>query len=133
LAKNQPDTVPQRHEHLARARGNEELAKTLDRSKGLCVDWAITMLFYAAVHYIDAYLAFSGSRPKNHQQRDNAVEHNGSLAPIWNDYRRLKDLSEEARYQIASYHEGKLKIADEHLNNIKKHLQAKGMREEIVL
>ena len=92
--------MPQRHEHLLRAQEDEALAHSLDLNRGVCVDWAITMLFYSALHYIDAYLVFSGSRPRNHQLRDRVIENNGSLSPIWNDNRRLKDLSQAARYEL---------------------------------
>jgi hypothetical protein len=125
--------VPQRHEHLARALENETLAEsTLDPAKGVCVDWAITMLFYAGLHYVDAYLTQSAGRPKSHQQRDRIIETNGSLSPIWEDYRRLKDISEQARYQIAAYDESKMVLARQRLHNIKSHLKTKGLS-EIVL
>jgi len=87
------------------------------------------MLFYAGLHYIDAYLTQSAGKPKNHQQRDRIIETNGSLSPIWQDYRRLKDLSEQARYQIAAYDESKMVLARQHLRNIKSHLRTKGLSE----
>jgi len=89
----------------------------LDLSRSVCVDWAITMLFYSAVHYLQAYLAGKGFRVITHRQRDDEIERNGSLSPIFNDYRRLKDLSEDARYEIANF------TADRHLKQAKERLE----------
>lgn len=117
--------MPQFHEHIVRAEENEKLALSLDRHYGFCIDWAITMLFYAALHRIDAYLAGKNMHPLGHEQRDQEVEKNGSLAGIFTDYRRLKDLSRAARYEIANFDERKLEIAKQRLAKITAHLANK--------
>jgi hypothetical protein len=114
--------VPDRNEHLTRARQTESLASSLNANLGVVVDWAITMLFYAALHYVDAYLAGKNMHPLSHDQRDREIESNGSLSVIYNDYRRLKDLSRAARYEIANFPKEKLDIARMRLISIKKHL-----------
>lgn len=120
--------MPNRQEHIARARDNEKLAYTLDLETGLGVDWAITMLFYSALHYIDAYLANAGGGiPWNHDLRDKAIKDNGSLSDLWQTYRDLKNLSQNGRYDIASYHKSKLQKAQEKLDIVKKHLASKGL------
>jgi hypothetical protein len=96
--------VPSKEEHLSRAHENEALAGSLDLDVTLNVDWAITILFYAALHYVDAYLATKPIHPPSHDFRDSEIENNGSLSPIYNDYRRLKDKSVAARYEIANFH-----------------------------
>jgi len=40
---------------------------------GKLLDWAVTALFYAALHYVDAYLAKQEEHPHNHEQRRYAV------------------------------------------------------------
>jgi uncharacterized protein (UPF0332 family) len=62
--------VPQRHEHLSRAKQTEQLALALNRDLPVCIDWAVAMLFYSALHYIDAFLAGKNVHPRNHNQRD---------------------------------------------------------------
>ena len=114
--------MPQREQHLARADENEKLALGLSRQHGFCVDWAITMLFYSGLHWIDAYLAGKNFHPANHEIRDDEVEKNGSLSDIFRDYRRLKDLSRAARYEIPNFGEDKLAIAMGRLSNIKRHI-----------
>jgi hypothetical protein len=114
--------MPQSHEHLTRAKENEQLAIGLGRESGCSTDWAITMLFYAALHYIDAFLAGKNMHPLNHEKRDGEIENNGSLAAIFKDYRRLKDLSRAARYEIANFREDQLEVARRRLKVIKGHL-----------
>jgi hypothetical protein len=60
--------------------------------------------------------------PLNHQWRDEEVENNGSLAGIFKDYRRLKDLSRAARYEIPNFQEDTLEVAKRRLKTIKEHL-----------
>ena len=114
--------MPQREQHLTRATENEALALGLNRKSGVCIDWAITMLFYSALHWIDAYLAGKNFHPATHQIRDDEVENNGSLSAVFNDYRRLKDLSRAARYEIPGFGEDKLIVAKNRLLKIKQHI-----------
>ena len=117
--------MPQRHEHLARGQENEKLALSLNPSLGFHVDWAITMLFYAALHYIDAFLVGKNFHPIDHENRDSEIHRNGSLTDIYRDYRRLKDMSREARYNIANYTSVHLETAKNKLARIRQHLSAK--------
>jgi hypothetical protein len=114
--------VPNRDEHLIRAEENEKLALGLSRKYGFCIDWAITMLFYSSLHWIDAYLAGKNLHPMSHEIRDDEVGKNGSLTDIFADYRRLKDLSRSARYEIANHTEEKLNLARHRLARIKNHV-----------
>ena len=117
--------MPQRHEHLKRARENEKLAQALKKLKSSSgVDWAITVLFYSALHYVDAFLAGKNCHPLTHEDRNDEIEANGSLAGIFNDYRRLEDLSREARYNIAEYPPEKFDIAVARFERIKAHVTA---------
>jgi hypothetical protein len=115
--------VPSRPEHLTRAAENEALSKTLDLDNGCQADWAVTMLFYAALHYIDAFLAGKHLHPRDHDIRDSEVENNGSLSPIYNDYRRLKDNSIAARYEIANFHRANLPPIEARYDRVKSHVR----------
>jgi len=114
--------LPKRHEHHKRAQDNESLSAALNHTIPHCVDWAVTMLFYAGLHYIDAFLAGKNAHPLNHEARDEEIESNGSLSPIYRDYRRLKDLSRAARYEIANFGPDQLNTARQRLAKIKQHL-----------
>jgi hypothetical protein len=117
--------VPQRHEHLKKADETESLALALKSNIPVCVDWAIIMLFYAALHYIDAFLAGKNLHPLDHSKRDEEIENNGTIADVYRDYRRLKDMSRAARYEIANFGADSLEIAKSRLVKIKTFLSAR--------
>jgi uncharacterized protein YktB (UPF0637 family) len=103
-----------------RAQCNEKLAQKLNLDDPCEVDWAVTMLFYSALHYISAYQSSMGRAAINHQHRDELIENNASLRPIYPDYRFLKDRSEQARYQIAGFHRDRLKQFHVRFDKVKK-------------
>ena len=85
-------------EHLRKADENEALAKKLDMSLPAAPDWAITMLFYAAVHYVEAYFSLSGRHYELHITRDSAIERDTKIKAIYDDYREMKTYSRTVRY-----------------------------------
>lgn len=89
--------MPARDDHLKQARHNETFYATVD--KLAFKDWAITVLFYTGLHYIDAFLAQRRNiHPTIHKTRDNLVATVVELKPIFNDYSFLKNASFNARY-----------------------------------
>ena len=117
--------MPSRDEHLERARQNEEFAGSLDIDRAIQADWAVTILFYSALHYVDAYLAVKSYHPPDHDARDSEIENNGSLADIYKDYRRLKDRSREARYNVANFHPDQFPPLKARFDRIKRHVLSK--------
>src|SRR4051812_3688140 len=93
--------MPDRNRHIAQADTNERLYAHLVNLDPLYRDWQCTVLFYAALHHVDAFLATvplrpDGVHPTSHQQRQTVVYL--LLRPINEDYRRLEAASREARY-----------------------------------
>jgi len=68
-------------------------------------DWAVTTLFYSAVHWIDAYLEVGGQirHPKDHGERYREIRGNGFLRGLYPAYRELDDRSRDARYECAAF------------------------------
>lgn len=114
--------MPNRADHLARATENEELAGSLNLDKACQVDWAITILFYAALQYVDAFLAGKNFHPRSHDSRDTEIGNNGSLNPIYADYRKLKDKSRAARYEVPNFHRNQLPQVEQQFQSIKSHV-----------
>ncbi|MGD0510703.1 MAG: hypothetical protein ABSA33_02585 [Candidatus Micrarchaeaceae archaeon] len=85
-------------DHVNQAKFNEQLVSFLEGTA--YPDWRATVVFYAAVHYVQAY--FSSLTPplkfSRHKDRDTAIENDKHVSAIWNNYRSLKDWSREARY-----------------------------------
>jgi hypothetical protein len=110
-------------EHVERAEKNEGFANALSRTNAIEVDWAITALFYAALHYIDAYfLSHRWGRPRFHFEREGKIRDTGELLGIWPDYRRLKDMSPAARYELANYSESDFLAAAGALSRVRSHV-----------
>lgn len=85
-----------------------EFATYVRKNKSDCLDWSVTSLFYAAVHYVNAYLRKSGIPiPRRHTSpdpkqpgRSNIVQQDPSLSAIYDPYRNLDDESRDARYEL---------------------------------
>lgn len=110
--------------HLNQAAHNEALIEFLANTP--YTDWAATATFYAALHYLQAYLLSKSppQNPKRHGARDAAIDNDTFLHDIRNFYRDLQDISEAGRYQCVkpSADELKTTVAPK-LAAIKKHLK----------
>lgn len=97
------------NEYIQQAKHNADLASHLRQTKTDCLDWAATCLFYAAIHYVNAYLVkvdiplpkrhFSKKHP-NPPGRSNIIQNDSVLALIYSEYRHLEDESRDARYEL---------------------------------
>src|SRR6266849_5769348 len=85
--------------HLAQARHNLRLYQKL-KDEGEFLDWAVTALFCAALHLIQACLidiaADAFDYPRSHEQRDAFIRR--KLSEIWLPYNFLQNQSTRARY-----------------------------------
>lgn len=93
------------------------------------MDWNITVTFYEALHYVDAYFMRKlGSKPNTHEARDRFVD--ATLKPIVGAYHQLKSRSRNARYetpfsQLKDPAERKRarELREKHLEEIKAYLR----------
>lgn len=87
--------------HLERARLNFALYKKL-KAESTYLDWAVTVLFYTALHLVQAYLVETAATgfdiPRDHPERDNSVAR--LLPGIYTSYRFLSSRSQWARYHV---------------------------------
>ena len=89
--------MPSKERHLEQARHNRTFFKAIDLDA--FPDWAMTALFYTAIHYVDAVLAVeSNTHPDRHDSRDSEVAKSPVLNGIYDEYRKLKTDSFNARY-----------------------------------
>jgi hypothetical protein len=86
------------NKHLQQAEKNEQLATYLEGTSYL--DWQCTAIFYAAVHYVQAYFMSRKppTRSDNHAERGTLIQLDNQIAKIYDDYNGLQDSSEAARY-----------------------------------
>ena len=122
-------------DYIQQAAHNLALASHLRQTKPEYLDWAATCLFYAAVHYVNAYLRkLSIPIPRRHRGSDanktegrlNIVQQDSTLRMIYIPYRHLDDESRDARYELRkpsiSDYDGFL---EPQLKNIKKFILPK--------
>jgi hypothetical protein len=109
-----------RAEHLTKSRQNEEFVKKIDTSNVVGIEWSITVKFYAALHYVQAYFTSKSSMtPTAHTLRASGIERDPLISGAYDDYRELSDLSREARYDFSNLQESHLESADDCLKAVK--------------
>lgn len=88
--------MPSRAEHLANEAANAAF-EIVAREQGASPEWATTVLFYRAVHLIEAYFASLGLHHTSHRQRNATVAR--PIPAALPDYLDLSELSRRARYE----------------------------------
>jgi hypothetical protein len=91
-------------QHLAGAKANLAFAgglRTAQATDSVVVGWAITALFYSAVHAVRAYLlARHGVRVAAHEDMRSLLQLHPELRRTHTAYNHLKQQSESARYYL---------------------------------
>ena len=96
--------MPTKDEHVAKAKGNETFADSIEPTNQTRIDWKLVVLFYSAVHYVEAYLANSmGMHLRSHTTRDSYVSKESNLKKIRVSYGHLKYYGYNARYEIDQF------------------------------
>lgn len=88
--------MPALRDHQDQAGHNLKFFSSIDLNQ--YPDWGATVLFYAALHHIDAFLASKNIHPGIHDIRDKYVQQVSELKAIYNNYCFLKSHSRTARY-----------------------------------
>jgi hypothetical protein len=95
--------VPTQTEHVTKGAGNAKFALSVELNSPPNIDWALVSLFYAALHYIEAYLAKSGQHLRSHETRDKAVARDANLRKVFLEYADLKYYGYVARYEPSQF------------------------------
>jgi len=95
-------------DHLDQARRNLAVAKHLlgeHRSDTTFVQWAVTAIFYCAVHCMQAHLMRHGKGPRTHEARGRPIADPRYGVPIevQTAYELLSQRSPAARYELATF------------------------------
>ena len=88
-------------EHLDQFEHNLSVSSRLEASGDL--DWAVTTLFYAALHLVQAYIVRHGLPADSHRQREQQVLAHAELRQIADQYKALQNQSESARYECRRF------------------------------
>jgi hypothetical protein len=114
--------VPSKDEHVKKAKGNEAFADSIAPTSQASIDWKLVVLFYVAVHYVEAYLAKTGIHLRSHTTRDGYVTKERNLKKIRILYGHLKYYGYNARYEMSTFTAKDVKEATEYLDKVKSEL-----------
>lgn len=86
-------------DHYSQAQTNEGFYEALGADSSTTPEWAMTALFYAALHYAQAAFVYlqPASAPSDHKERRGAIR--TQFRAIARDYETLYDESRKARYE----------------------------------
>lgn len=97
--------MPSAQFHINKAKRNEKFYCSHKLETSGYNEWAITVLFYILLHYVDAVLSQDTNlsrdmqNPHDHKKRKKAITLSTPLSPISIMYLNMCDRSWEARYQ----------------------------------
>ncbi len=106
-------------QHVSKARENEAFALTLDTTTPCVIEWGVTVRFYAALHYVQAYFAQQNITFTQHTNRATAIARDSRIRAAHDEYRSMQDYSESARYEVHGIMPGHVRYIQQCLDNIK--------------
>lgn len=110
--------MPSKSEHLSKADSNRKFVDALELRSPTSFGWALTALFYSALHYVEAYNAKFNTHFSKHELRNKDIQGNPVLNPIWGDYRDLSEFSWNARYNYVNYGQKELDEAKQYHQSV---------------
>lgn len=113
--------MPSEEKHLNQYNKNKALVTSSEFCAVKCkhLDWAITIIFYCALHLIEKEFAKSlNYHSKDHKKRDFAMVKLPKLKPIASEFTTLSIQSRRARYDCIDFKQQDIDVAIGYLNNI---------------
>ena len=103
--------MPSESDHISKAQHNRKFADACPPKFHTSAGWALTALFYSALHYVEAYNGRYNKHCSNHNDVKDSIVRNPELEAIFDDYTELLDYSWNARYQAKKYGEAEIREA----------------------
>ena len=107
--------LAEKQSHLTKAEHNKDFLENIIKGNELYNDWSATVIFYCAVHIVEAYFAEKNIHHLKHKDRQNDIRQESALSSIRVSYKILEDLSRTARYECIT-------ISNEQILKNKAHL-----------
>ena len=114
--------MPRLQQHLDKAKHNEEFVASLDWNTTPYLDWVVTGMFYAALQYVEAYLATQGIHSVDHRARDSDIRRDPQLKPLYSSYGELKNHSINARYMTTRFTTPDVQALKPDLTSVRNHV-----------
>lgn len=111
--------------HQQQVEHNRQTTAYLQQAGDNYLDWAVTVLFYTALHLVDQVLYHTAQlHPRNHFQRHQAIANTAELIAIYQDYRELEHQSRRSRYECAKFTSEEIERLSESLARIEQVVKA---------
>ena len=110
--------------HSRQAAHNKAFLAEFKLTETIYLDWAVTVMFYVALHLVEAYLASKDLHPMAHRIRDDYLSRTADLRPIYRSYRELEHHSQKARYQGTRFNVETVEALSDDLRKIERHMQS---------
>ncbi len=112
--------MPLKEEHIAKAEGNEGVADGIQPTSSARIEWKLIIMFYAAMHYVEAYLAKEANEHlRSHTTRDKWMVKEANLNKIADSYNHLKFYGYNARYEVSDFNAKDVSHAEDYLAHIR--------------
>lgn len=115
--------MPSLDEHLRQAEHNERFVDIFDLKSSPYLDWALTGIFYSAIHYVEAALATRAKHPLSHSERNTLIHLYIKNNDVYDDHRDLMEDSRDVRYKCITISEVAINESKLKLRNIKTNLK----------
>ncbi|AQS58001.1 hypothetical protein [Desulforamulus ferrireducens] len=117
--------MPALEQHISQYQKNKQLLEQscFDIENTDYPEWVVTILFYTAVHLIEAELAKYSQHCLNHKTRNKAVIAVENCKPIFPEYETLYRQSKKARYDCTIFTPKKIKQIWSLFERIESHLK----------
>jgi len=89
--------------HFNKAQHNEKFFNHFDVDKTEFRDWVVVGIFYAAIHYYEAYFARYGKHSYSHEARDEWIGNDSRIGDTYTEYRELKQYRRLASYKDKNF------------------------------
>lgn len=115
-------------EHAEKARSNERFLNEI-RSLQDYADWGVTVVFYIAVQWSRALLAYLGIQITSHKHFQSQYVRVTHDSEGYNHFRSLQTASEKSRYDATKFTWPDVdKLISSHLEPLKTRLKKQGLR-----
>lgn len=95
--------MPSENVHRRQAEHNRQFLDWLDVNVTDYLDWAVTGMFYTALHFVEWLLATKGLHSDTHDNRHQTMGRVSELKRIWREYQELEFQSRRSRYEGAQF------------------------------
>ena len=119
-----PGKPPAPSDHVRKADENKSFGYGMIATHPTSAGWALTAMFYSALHYAEAYFLKTSKHVDNHGERPDAIKFDRNLSGIYGQYMHLFDCGFNARYRLKIYGKSDVEKAKPSLEAVEKHIKS---------